>query len=76
MQLSQFLKKKIKKKELETNANFNFDNHYLKCKNKLEQIYQVGIKIKLYQNEIKIRSKSDWYEFDEKSSKSFLNLEK
>ena len=38
-----------KLKELEANANFNFDNHYLECKNNLEQIYQEkanGIKIR------------------------------
>ena len=30
----------LKLQELETNANFNFDDHYLECKNNLEQIYQ------------------------------------
>ena len=29
-----------KSKQLETDANFNFDDHYLKCKYNLEQIYQ------------------------------------
>ena len=32
------LEKKLK--QLEVNANFNFDDHYLECKNNLEQIYQ------------------------------------
>ena len=57
-------------KELEAKANFKFDDHYLECKNNLEQIYQEKA------NGIKIRSKCDWYEFGEKSSKFFLNLEK
>ena len=59
-----------KLKELEVNVNFKFDDHYLECKNNLEQIYQEKA------NGIKIRSKYDWYEFGEKSSKFFLNLEK
>ena len=62
------LEKKLK--QLEKNANFNFHNHYLECKNNLEQIYQEKA------NRIKIRTKCDWYEFGEKSSKFFLNLEK
>ena len=28
-----------KLKQLEANANFNFDDHYLECKNNFEQIY-------------------------------------
>ena len=44
-------------KQLKTNANINFDDHYLECKNNLEQIYQQKA------NGIKIRSKCDWYEF-------------
>ena len=40
-------------KQLERNANFHFDNHYLECKNNLGQIYQEKI------NGIKIRSKYD-----------------
>ena len=54
-------------KQLEANAYFRFDNYYLKCKNNLEQIYHEKA------NGIKIRSKCDWYEFDEKSSRFFLN---
>ena len=56
-------------KELEANAKFQFDDNYLECKNNLEQIYQEK------PNGIKIRSKCDWYEFFEKSSNFFLNLE-
>ena len=51
-----------KLKQLEANANFQFDDHYLECKNNLEQIYQEKA------NGVKIRSKCDWYEFGEKSS--------
>ena len=51
-------------KQLEDNANFNFE-HYLECKNNLEQIYQ----------EKTNGSKCNWYELGEKSSKFFLNLE-
>ena len=60
------LEKKLKQSE--TNTNFNFDDHYLECKNNLQQIYQEKT------NAIKIRSKCNWYEFGEKSSKFFLNL--
>ena len=56
-----------KLKQLEANANFNFDDHYLEYKNNLEQIYQEK------GNGNKIRSKCDWHEFGEKSSKFFLN---
>ena len=38
--------------------------------NKLEQIYEEKA------NSLKIRSKCEWYEVGEKSSKFFLNLEK
>ena len=62
------LEKKIK--QLEANANFNFDDHYLECKNNLEQISQEKA------NGIKIKSKCTWYEFGGKSSKFFLNLPK
>ena len=58
-----------KLKQLEGNAKFNFDDHYLECKSNLEQIYQEKT------NEIKLRNKCDWYKFSEKSS-FFLNLEK
>ena len=62
------LEKKLK--QLEANGNFNFDDHYLECKNNLEQIYQEKA------NGVNIGSKCSWYELGEKSSKVFLNLEK
>ena len=43
---------------------------YIDCRNKLDKIYEQKI------NGIRIRSKCDWYEYGEKSSKFFLNLEK
>ena len=48
------------------------NNHeeYNDCKTQLEQIYKIKA------NGIKIRSKCEWYEHGEKSSKFFLNLEK
>ena len=48
------------------------NNHeeYNNCKTHLEQID------KIMANGIKIRSKFEWYEQEEKSSKLFLNLEK
>ena len=46
-----------------------FENEdYLRCKLRLEELYE--------KNGIKIRSKCNWYEYSEKSSKFFLNLEK
>ena len=46
------------------------DDNYLDYKNKLEQICNEKA------NGVKIRSKCEWYEFEEKSTKFFLNLEK
>ena len=46
------------------------DDNYLDYKNKLEQICNEKA------NGVKIRSKCEWYEFEEKTSKFFLNLEK
>ena len=48
------------------------NNHeeYNDCKTQLEQIYKIKA------NGIKIRSKCEWYEHREKSSKFSLNLEK
>ena len=46
------------------------DDNYLDYKNKLEQICNEKA------NGVKIRSKCEWYEFEEKSTKCFLNLEK
>ena len=58
------LQKKLK--QLEANANFNFNEHYLECKNNLEKIFQEKA------NGIKMRSKCNWYGFGEKSSKFSL----
>ena len=43
---------------------------YYECKTKLEDIYQIQV------DGSKTRSKCMWYEFGEKSSNFFLNLEK
>ena len=43
---------------------------YNDCKTHLEQIYKIKT------NGIKVRSKCEWYEHGEKSSKFFLNLGK
>ena len=59
-----------KLKLLETTEKFDSNSEYIECKNKLEQIYSEKA------NGIRIRSKCDWYEYGEKSSKFFLNLEK
>ena len=63
-----FLENKLKK--LENNTNYIENLEYIDCRNKLDKIYEQTI------NGIRIRSKSDWYEYDEKPSKFFLNLEK
>ena len=59
-----------KLKELEQNTDCIFDRKYLDHKNKLEQICEEKA------NGAKIRSKCEWYECEDKSSKFFLNLEK
>ena len=48
----------------------NNGEEYNDCKTQLEQIYKIKA------NGIKIRSKCEWYEQGEKSSRFFLNLEK
>ena len=63
-----FLENKLKKLENNTNCMENLE--YIDCRNKLDKIYEQKI------NGIRIRSKCDWYEHGEKSSKFFLNLEK
>ena len=63
-----FLENKLKK--LENNTNYIENSEYIDCRNKLDKIYEQKI------NGIRIRSKCDWYEYGEKSSKFFLNLEK
>ena len=63
-----FLENKLEKLENNTNCIENLE--YIDCRNKLDKIYEQKI------NGIRIRSKCDWYEHGEKSSKFFLNLEK
>ena len=63
-----FLDNKLKK--LENSTNYIENLEYIDCRNKLDKIYEQKI------NGIRIRSKCDWYEHGEKSSKFFLNLEK
>ena len=46
------------------------NSKYITCKSKLDQLYKGKA------NGIRIRSKCDWYEYGEKSTKFFLNLEK
>ena len=43
---------------------------YLRCKLRIEEIYEIKA------NDAKIRGKCDCFEYGEKSSKLFLNLEK
>ena len=62
------IRKKLK--VLESNLNSEANYEYAKCKQHLELIYERA-------NEGgKIRSKYQWYEEGEKSTKFFLNLEK
>ena len=63
-----FVENKLKK--LENNTNYIENLEYIDCRNKLDKIYEQKI------NGIRIRSICDWYEYGEKSSKFFLNLEK
>ena len=71
------LNKKIEKmylenklKTLETRPDFIDNPEYTETNEKLDKIYQEKI------NGIRIRSKCNWYEHGEKSSKFFLSLEK
>ena len=67
-----FLEKKVKTLELEITAESSEEllEEYHTYKNELESIYN-------YITEgITLHSKVDWYEYGEKSSKYFLNLEK
>ena len=61
---------KHKLKPLENSPNFVDNPEYTETNAKHDKIYQE----KTYG--IRIRSKCDWYEHGEKSSKLFLNLEK
>ena len=63
------LEKKLKELESNLNSEANF-NEYTKCKNDLQRIYERTAE------GVKIRSKCQWYEEGEKSTKFFLNLEK
>ena len=54
----------------ENNTNCMENLEYIDCRNKLDKIHEQKI------NTIRIRSKCDWYEHGEKSSKFFLNLER
>ena len=64
-----FLEKELKKLEKNLN-NLQINEYYLGCKQKLQNICTKKV------NGIRIRSKSNWYENEEKSTKFFLNLEK
>ena len=64
-----FLKKELKKLEKNLN-NFQTNEYYLECKQKIQNIYTKKV------NDIRIRSKCNWYENGENSTKFFLNLEK
>ena len=63
-----FLENKLKKLENNTNCIENLE--YIDCRNELDKIYEQKI------NDMRIRSKWDWYEYGEKSSIFFFNLEK
>ena len=54
----------------ENTKGFQTNSHYLECQSKLNLIYEKKI------DGIKVRSKCNWHESGEKSSKFFLNLEK
>ena len=59
-----------KLKTLEFRPNFVNNPEYTETDEKLDKIYQEKA------NGVRIRSKCNWYEHGEKSSKFFLNLEK
>ena len=62
-----FLENKLKK--LENNTNCIENSEYIDRRNKLDKTYEEKI------NGMRIRSKCNWYEYGEKSSKFFLILE-
>ena len=64
-----FFRKRTKKLEKNLN-NLQANEYYLGCKQKLQNIDTKKI------NGVRIRSKCNWYENAEKSTKFFLNLEK
>ena len=55
-----------KLKTLESKIRYRDNPEYIHCKEELDKLYQGKL----------IRSRCDWYEHGEKSSKFFLNLEK
>ena len=57
-------------KTLENSPNFVNNTEYIETYEKLDKIYEEKT------NGIRIRSKCNWCEYGEKSSKFFLNLEK
>ena len=57
-------------KILESKIRDRDDPEYVHCKEELDKLYEGKI------NGAIIRSRCDWYEHAEKSSKFFLNLEK
>ena len=63
-----FLEKELKKLE-KSLTNLQANEYYLGRKQKLQNIYTKKV------NGIRIRSKCNWYENGEKSTKFFLNLE-
>ena len=69
-QRQEILKLESNLKFFETHQNYDSSDEYISCKNKLDLIYEEKAK------GIKIRSRCDWYEYGEKSTKFFLNLEK
>ena len=54
----------------ENTKDFQTNYQYLECQSKLNLIYEKKV------NGTKVRSKCNWYESGEKSSKFFLNLKK
>ena len=64
-----FPEKELKKLEENLN-NFQTNEYYLECKQKLQNLYNKKV------NGIRIRRKCNWCENGEKSTKFFLNLEK
>ena len=64
------LERKLKILEQNSESNLNNNPECYECKTELEDIYQIQV------DGIRTRSKCMWYEFDEKSSKFFLHLEK
>ena len=59
-----------KLKTFETRPDFVDNPEYIKTNEKLDKIYHEKT------NGIRIRSKCNWYDYGEKSSNFFLNLEK